>query len=996
MKKFIICIYLCVFCCTCFSQTTNDALPKLDNLTFTPHTGAVQYNIQLGKLSDLDFDWLFSLDYLSDGFRPLCYSGIVGENWSLNVSGTITREIIGLPDDVKIKSSASYPSGGIGFLYLLRDSLCAPISKDDVYELPTDSSSFCSFGLVKRPNVDAQSDIYTFSFNGYSGRFIIGVDGEAHIISGDYADIDISGITYQMKNGNPFFYENKSPFDFQPRSSKIRIKTLDGYTYIFGGTLNALGYMTGFSCKYRDLLSEPDITTWHLTTIIAPNNRRLLFHYKADQLTDSVNRLYHNMIDFSHIDDVNFESYRSSIMNIKDSTHDNSFPFWITHTYSAIERCVLLDSITTSDNSYKVIFTYQQLDNCIYEKDYANPLEKQNDYVDFRKIKKNFLQRIQFYTDTILLSDWNFKYQQLNTSNTTRQYLQSLLHYSGLQYNFEYNISTNCPLNNISHVDSMDIGGYWQSNPTFGVLNSICDPMGCTTKLKYSRCFYDSIRIYNEDAISSVLSAHGWYDINSIALDCITRFDKNGNVLSQRKYEYGDYGAQELPSFPRSLHNGFVRDSILSTLDGKSSGILDVDFAIKKADGTYYVFPYVKLFGSCNAKVTYSKVKEYIKKTDTISDLYHTIFYYGHNRDISQIRHIADLAVPDFLGAYSLFSLAGRRAKLVRQEEYDYQGRLCRTIQNTYYPMILDSVMLSLYAHIPNAHIVEWYCGRNTDYAYKFYKDESHLIHKAITDYEINGEYSVKTSYIQDEKQRTIQLLTQQGEIQQFSNYYYPDNLHIDSATNNQYAQGYLQLVEDNQINMPIEEVSGIISNGIYYVTQGQIMLYNKQKIYTDTLPSVEKKSLLPDYNSNIQLRFPTLPYATLKLYIDTKLPLTTYQNLSFVNDTICYDNRYEEVETYRYNSKYRLSSIHPKSGLPTYLIWDEKNLHIVSKLTGKMIETYSYIPYVGIKSVTNTRGITTYYSYDKLGNLCEVYQIVDGKKIVLQAQYYHYSTQSL
>ena len=125
-------------------------------------------------------------------------------------------------------------------------------------------------------------------------------------------------------------------------------------------------------------------------------------------------------------------------------------------------------------------------------------------------------------------------------------------------------------------------------------------------------------------------------------------------------------------------------------------------------------------------------------------------------------------------------------------------------------------------------------------------------------------------------------------------------------------------------------------------------------------------------------------------------MPLTTYQNLSFVNDTICYDNRYEEVETYRYNSKYRLSSIHPKSGLPTYLIWDEKNLHIVSKLTGKMIETYSYIPYLGIKSVTNTRGITTYYSYDKLGNLCEVYQIVDGKKIVLQAQYYHYSTQSL
>lgn len=80
--------------------------------------------------------------------------------------------------------------------------------------------------------------------------------------------------------------------------------------------------------------------------------------------------------------------------------------------------------------------------------------------------------------------------------------------------------------------------------------------------------------------------------------------------------------------------------------------------------------------------------------------------------------------------------------------------------------------------------------------------------------------------------------------------------------------------------------------------------------------------------------------------------------------------------------------------GIPIYFEWDEKNMNLLSKRQGDMTTTYSYIPHVGIKSMTDSRGVTTYYSYDRLGNLIEVYQIINGKKVILQAYHYHYSTQ--
>lgn len=999
MKKGILVIVFLILCGAAVSRAEKLSLPQYDNLTIIPHTGEMQYTVTLGKLTDLDFDWTFSLNYVSDGFRPLCYSNVAGENWMLNASGSITREIIGLADDVMINSSWEHPNDRIGLLYILRDSLCEPVSKEYVYDLSSNNSDHCWFpAFFTLESSDWQSDIYTFSFNGYTGKFVIGFDDQAHIISGDYVDIDISGMSIQYKNGLSSYYNNHTPLDFQPIVSTIKITTLDGYTYVFGGNLNSLGYTTTFNCLKKDMYLEPDIVTWNLTKVIAPNKRTMFFHYKEDVVSDSISRYYHNLVHFANDAGTIIESYNVSVMNIKDSLSNIDFPLSIRTLHSAIDKRARLDSITTSDNSYKAIFTYQPLDNIVYESDYVNG-EYSNKYAKFRAIKKDFLQRVQFFSDSALLADWNLEYQQIDLSSTKRQYLQSVVHHAGIAYNFEYNLTNTEQLNNISHVDSVDIGGYRISHPTFGTLKNIHDPMGCITTFEYARCRYDSIRIYDASLTSSTLYLRWRHDINSIVLNRITKYDNIGNVVSKRRYEYGDFYNALVPLSERSSKFNNINDSLTHIVPGvgASSGTLNVDFAIMKGIKSYDVCPYIALTGTNKATVTYSKVREFVEEINSERDSYQTIFYYDNTNDITSVKNLNSTEVSAFFGTYSLFSLAERRAKLKCQEEYDNQRRLRRTTRNSYYPIILDSMMLSN-INIPNAQIAEWYSGRKNHFVYKFYANPSYLIRQEIIEHENNGEYHIETNYQLDSKQRLTQQIISQGTMKSFTRYSYPDYLQIDTTNVNEFAKGYLQLVKDNRINTPVEEIRGIIQDSTFYVTQGNIILYKNQGKYDiyDTIPIIEsipRNSLYPGTNDWYPIY--SVPYSCYKLTTNIKIPLNMYESLSCTNSDLYFDNRYEEVETYHYNSLLRVREILPRTGLATSFEWDEKNLHILSQTTGAMTTRFSYIPHVGISSKTDPRGITTYYSYDDLGNLREIYQIIDGKKIVLQARHFHYSTQT-
>lgn len=87
----------------------------------------------------------------------------MGLGWALNAGGVISRTMRGTPDE--------FPT--VGFLY--------KALPDDAYKgnMPINvANSDRLFYQMYSGNVDTQSDIFNYNFNGRSGRFVLGKNND--------------------------------------------------------------------------------------------------------------------------------------------------------------------------------------------------------------------------------------------------------------------------------------------------------------------------------------------------------------------------------------------------------------------------------------------------------------------------------------------------------------------------------------------------------------------------------------------------------------------------------------------------------------------------------------------------------------------------------------------------------------------------------------------------------------------------------------------------
>lgn len=75
------------------------------------------------------------------------------------------------------------------------------------------------------------------------------------------------------------------------------------------------------------------------------------------------------------------------------------------------------------------------------------------------------------------------------------------------------------------------------------------------------------------------------------------------------------------------------------------------------------------------------------------------------------------------------------------------------------------------------------------------------------------------------------------------------------------------------------------------------------------------------------------------------------------------------------------------------------KSLRKNTNLKDAFVSTFTYQPLVGVTSMTDPSGMTTYYNYDGLGKLVETYYyegnvVSSDKKRTLQQYEYHYCNQ--
>lgn len=117
---------------------------------------------------------------------------------------------------------------------------------------------------------DLEPDIFTFNVGKHTGSFIIDNQGKPKLLSGDSLyKIDLKGLTVQEYSTTE-----------APVSSVIKITAPDGYIYEFGGHLSSLEYFIPNNPKDIDIRPRY-ITSWHLSSIHAPNQRRIDFGYNS-------------------------------------------------------------------------------------------------------------------------------------------------------------------------------------------------------------------------------------------------------------------------------------------------------------------------------------------------------------------------------------------------------------------------------------------------------------------------------------------------------------------------------------------------------------------------------------------------------------------------------------------------------------------------------------------------------------------------------------------
>lgn len=211
---------------------------KLASMPVNLFTGIPQVSIPIYHFSSPNgLSLNVSLDYVGGGIRTAQTPTAVGLGWHLSAGGMISRTVRGMPDDV-----ANY-----GYLY-------APAIGTDIR---ADANKYYYDSL------DAQQDVFHYNFDGHSGRFFFGKNGQ--IITVPDAKIKIiprhltSPYAQSTLTGFSIVTENGVKYEF----------ALPEYvsTFVMGGS-----HPSGHTGQLSGYFGRPYTSAWHLTTIISPSN----------------------------------------------------------------------------------------------------------------------------------------------------------------------------------------------------------------------------------------------------------------------------------------------------------------------------------------------------------------------------------------------------------------------------------------------------------------------------------------------------------------------------------------------------------------------------------------------------------------------------------------------------------------------------------------------------------------------------------------------------
>lgn len=934
------------------------------------HTGRLNFSIPIFTLEDPDFNLTLKLRYNGEGFRPRKHSGFVGYGWFLEGGGCITREVQNYPDEA-YRFLPGTTHRMMGMLCFTRQH---KYPKDAVFNLSNSSiyteCGWCGYniGANCEIDVDYMPDLFRFNFDGYQGTFMINNEGKAVIIDGDYVEIDLS----KLHDEKPLCQTTAIPF---PKDDiTITIRTLDGYTYLFGGDLSSIEFcipainskqivtkqqetMNGAPAQH----SPVPINAWHLKKVIAPNGRTITYHYKKMQ---SFKGQSDNLWLFCENYNLLWQLYGQPNIG---QTH---------MIYSVTKECIL-DSICISSTTPLTI----RFNSSVEE-------HKKYGHSFYSLCQRNYqLDHIVISSQGRILkrADLTYQYAKSQTNEFYWRFLSEvklsgvgnylLDYYKNLAFPDIY-----CPEDSYLQKEA-DEYGYWKGNSELGMLKQVVFPTGGKQVFSYGQHYYEKKQRYQLLGTSDVemitLATPG--QLHGARIHKIETYETNNHLVETRTYSY----------FNGIFHDRFYFYGIPNT---PSTGI-PIDYRYN-----YSLLDTHIRYGQVTETILSLPTNETNKVIYTFSmgrDSYSSINDNSFNHHISNTNENAYVVLSGALFYDSKLVRPGKLTSIVhyrdnqplKTKKYMYNGTPMSTTELT--PIGAASLgctdTIVTFSHYNGAYVAK-----------------KLFVYPYVLNQEVIYDYSSPTmplitnyTFTYDKHLRCKEKCVDNSDnYRYFTRYTYLDEI---VPTGNLHRNPYTTLVHSLRIIDPIETISGYYNGNTEHVTHGIVNLYSMGMSFImpplrvspiDTLFPKDSVSPYPTDSMALgEVKF--YPYLNKTLELCVNNSIDTYQPIRMTSDgTVLYDPHYTLSTEYTFDVQGRLTSIQPSGQIATTYTWN--GLYPTSQVTGNQTHHYTYIPYVGISSSTNERGITTYYQYDNEGRLTESYQIIDGRKEILEYHHYH------
>lgn len=260
-----------------FLQSPNAAGLGIYGITdISPFTGLPDISIPVFSATQGDLTIKAELKYFGGGVKPEDHPGWVGQNWSLNVGGVITRKKNGELDEIYYAAGFDhdlhaylYKYGGLG-------------GGSDVFSWDKNTYMDPLFNSEVGQNQEYPSilspDEFFFNLpNGKSGSFLLNYSGNWVVKCNQPGQLLVSVETVNGFILRSAQFPNKS-VSIPRIIKKITITDDDGTVYIFGDADNSIEFIRGVK-TITDDNSNIEANAWNLTKITSPTNNVVNFLY---------------------------------------------------------------------------------------------------------------------------------------------------------------------------------------------------------------------------------------------------------------------------------------------------------------------------------------------------------------------------------------------------------------------------------------------------------------------------------------------------------------------------------------------------------------------------------------------------------------------------------------------------------------------------------------------------------------------------------------------